>query len=315
MAVRRIEVGLQLLVHGSRVRPPLGVEASPGVSPRGRVHNRAVLTIGEFASLTHLSVRALRRYHEAGLLVPAQVDPDSGYRYYDAGQIPAAQVIHRLRELDLPLAEVREVLHTDDPGRRAGIISSHLDRLERELARTRAAVTSLQQLLQPAPEGIEVELRRARALSVAAVQASVSLDEVLTWYAGAMAELGAAVSNPAGPPGGVYDNELFTEGHGQVLVYLPAEPGPPRGRITSITLPEAELAVAVHRGGHDAIDVTYGRLGRWVAEHALAVGGPVREHYLCGPRDTADESLWRTEIAWPVFSVAQPDLSRFTGSS
>ena len=77
------------------------------------------LTIGEFAQLTHLSVRTLRRYHESGLLEPATVDPSSGYRYYTSGQIPSAQVIHRLRELDVPLAEVGEILATEDPEARA----------------------------------------------------------------------------------------------------------------------------------------------------------------------------------------------------
>ena len=50
--------------------------------------------------------------------------------------------------------------------------------------------------------------------TVAAVEATVDLDEVLGWYAGAMAELDTAVPAPAGPPGGLYDNELFTTGRG-----------------------------------------------------------------------------------------------------
>ena len=48
---------------------------------------RANLTIGEFSTLTHLSVRTLRRYHEAGLLEQETIDPFSGYRYYTADQI------------------------------------------------------------------------------------------------------------------------------------------------------------------------------------------------------------------------------------
>jgi DNA-binding transcriptional MerR regulator len=87
------------------------------------------MSIGEFARATHLSVRTLRRYHESGLLEPAAVDPSSGYRYYTTGQIPSAQVIHRLRELDVPLAEVGEILATPDPDARAALISVHLERL------------------------------------------------------------------------------------------------------------------------------------------------------------------------------------------
>ncbi|HRD62882.1 MAG TPA: MerR family transcriptional regulator, partial [Nocardioides sp.] len=71
-----------------------------------------MLAIGEFSRMTHLSIRALRRYHEAGLLEPELVDPSSGYRYYSGDQIPTAQVIHRLRELDVPLADVRRILRS-----------------------------------------------------------------------------------------------------------------------------------------------------------------------------------------------------------
>jgi DNA-binding transcriptional MerR regulator len=263
-----------------------------------------LLSIGEFAQLTHLSIRTLRRYHDTGLLGPARVDQATGYRYYEAEQIPTAQVIHRLRELDLPLVEVQRVLSSPDPTERADLIAGHLQRLEDQLERTRAAVASLRRLLRPEPAPLRVELRQMPADTVAAVEATVDLDEVLGWYAGAMAELDRAVPAPGGPPGGLYDNELFTAGRGHALVYLPvAEPPPPSGRVHPATLPAAELAVATHPGNHDTIDVTYGELGRWVANHTLAVAGPVRERYLCGPRDTADAASWRTEIAWPVFNI------------
>ena len=77
------------------------------------------LTIGEFAQLTHLSVRTLRRYHESGLLEPADGRPVQRLPLLHQRQIPAAQVIHRLRELDMPLAEVGEILATEDPQARA----------------------------------------------------------------------------------------------------------------------------------------------------------------------------------------------------
>ncbi len=263
-----------------------------------------VLTIGRFAQLTHLSIRTLRRYHEAGLLEPAHVDPSSGYRYYDAGQIPAAQVIARLRELDVPLADVRRILLEPDPAARASLVGEHLQRLEEQLSRTQAAVRSLQRLLRPEPAALAVELRRVPARLVAAVEATVTHTDVLSWYAGAMAELDAVVTRPAGPPGGLYDNALFTEGRGRVLVHVPVDaPVPVTGRVHSAELPAVELAVTVHEGSHDTIEVTYGELGRWVSDHALAVAGPVRETYLTGPRDTAEAERWRTEIGWPVFRL------------
>jgi DNA-binding transcriptional MerR regulator len=267
---------------------------------------RAALSIGEFATLTHLSVRTLRRYHEAGLLEPATVDAFSGYRYYDSGQIPAAQVIHRLRELDVPLAEVKAIITTDDAARRADLIAGHLQRLEGQLDRTRAAVASLHQLLRPDLGQFQVELRSVPARIVAAVHGVVERDRVLDWYDSAMAALDAAfaASQRTGPAGGRYDNEIFTEGVGAMTVFRPVRDPQPSGRIEATQLPAAELAVTVHHGSHDDIDVTYGRLGAWVVEHALAVAGPIQETYHVGPRDTDQPSEWRTEIGWPIFRVA-----------
>ncbi|SFJ75898.1 MerR family transcriptional regulator [Cellulomonas sp. KH9] len=263
-----------------------------------------MLTIGEFSRLTHLSVRTLRRYHEAGLLEPAAVDPATGYRRYTAEQIPTAQVVHRLRELDLPLADVRRVLLAPDPGARAALVADHLRRLEAQLDRTRAAVVSLRRLLRPSASPIDVELRVVAATTVAAVEDDVALDEVLGWYADATAELDAVVHEPAGPPGGSYDNALFETGRGHVVVHRPTAAPPRVGRVRPVTLPAVELAVTTHAGAHDDIDVTYGELGAWVVANALAVAGPVRETYLVGPRDTPDPAAWRTEIGWPVFRLA-----------
>ena len=70
----------------------------------------ASLTIGDFSRATHLSVKTLRHYHHIGLLEPADVDPDTGYRRYATDQIPTAQVIRRFRDLDMPLDQIHAVL-------------------------------------------------------------------------------------------------------------------------------------------------------------------------------------------------------------
>jgi DNA-binding transcriptional MerR regulator len=265
-----------------------------------------MLSIGEFSRMTHLSIRTLRRYHEAGLLEPETVDRSSGYRYYSGDQIPVAQVIHRLRELEVPLSDIQRILRSPDPDQRAALVGQHVQRLEAELSRTRAAVVSLRRLLSPEPPPLQVELRAEPPATVAAVEDDVAEDDVVAWYAGAMAELDAALGASAGhgPPGGLYENALFENGRGHLLLYRPHPQPPTRGRVHPVRLPAAELVVTTHQGDHDGIDVTYGQLGSWVVDNALTVAGPVRERYLVGPRDTDDSAAWRTEIGWPVFRVA-----------
>lgn len=265
------------------------------------------LSIGEFATVTHLSIRMLRRYHEAGLLEPDYVDPHSGYRYYTPGQIPAAQVIHRLRELDVPLAEVKAILATEDPRRRTELISAHLRRLEESLDRTRAAVHSLRELLRPTVDELPAWVKSTPARSVAAVSGHVPYNAVHAWFDDAMATLNAAVrpGDRLGPLAGRYANELFTEGAGAAMVYYSVRRFESAGRVEALELPAAELAVVVHLGAHDDIDVTYGRLGAWVAAHAMAVDGPIHETYTVGPADTPEPERWRTEIGWPVFRFTE----------
>jgi effector-binding domain-containing protein len=105
-----------------------------------------------------------------------------------------------------------------------------------------------------------------------------------------------------GPGGGVFTNELFTEERGLATIFVPCK-GPVRqvGRVASLVVPPVELATTVHLGPHVDMDRTYGALAAYVTQHALAVDGPIREYFLVGQHETADEAKWRTEIGWPIF--------------
>ncbi|TQS31130.1 MerR family transcriptional regulator [Microbispora sp. KK1-11] len=90
---------------------------------------RELLTIGTFARAARLSPKALRLYDEVGLLRPAAVDGESGYRYYDPAQLERARLIARLRRLGMPLARIRRVC--DLPARRPSTRSSACSRARR----------------------------------------------------------------------------------------------------------------------------------------------------------------------------------------
>jgi DNA-binding transcriptional MerR regulator len=82
------------------------------------------ISIGEFARRSRLSLKALRLYDERGVLVPSRVDPASGYRYYDTAQLDQARLVVMMRELQLPLAMVKELLACD-PADAAKRIAEH----------------------------------------------------------------------------------------------------------------------------------------------------------------------------------------------
>jgi DNA-binding transcriptional MerR regulator len=92
--------------------------------------NDELMSIGRFARLSGVSVHALRHYDDVGLLAPADVDADSGYRRYRAGQIQSARLIRALRWIDLPIEQIKQVLAAE--GDSGVILARQRGRLERQ---------------------------------------------------------------------------------------------------------------------------------------------------------------------------------------
>ena len=272
---------------------------------------QAALTIGDFARASHMSIKTLRHYHRVGLLEPADVDAQTGYRRYTPDQIPVAQVIRRFRKLEMPLDDIRAVLTAPDLQTRNELISIHLSRLEGTLERTRTAVASLRDLLEhPSTTPLELEHRSVPATPAAAISEIVNVGDATLWLQGALGELRATLAAQAvptaGPAGGIFSDDLFSNERGKATIFIPCSATiRPAGRTAPLVVPGAELAITVHAGPLTDIDRAYGSLATYVAQHALAVDGPIREYYLTDRHDTTDQSQWRTEIGWPIFQTGR----------
>jgi DNA-binding transcriptional MerR regulator len=131
-----------------------------------------LLSIGQFARLSGLSVGALRHYDELDLLRPADVDPFTGYRRYREEQLETARVVGRLRELEMPLDEIREVLSIDDPAERERRLDRHRARIEARTLRLQRVlhhVTRISKgdpIVSRPPVAPELDLATRRALAV-----------------------------------------------------------------------------------------------------------------------------------------------------
>ena len=84
-----------------------------------------LIPIGRFSRLTGVGVKALRHYDEVGLLVPAAVDDETGYRFYSLDQVDRAEAIRLLRRLDMPLDEIRSTLAAEDPAALRAALVAH----------------------------------------------------------------------------------------------------------------------------------------------------------------------------------------------
>jgi DNA-binding transcriptional MerR regulator len=102
-----------------------------------------ILTIGRFAKATGLTIDTLRHWDAEGLLLPADVDPATGYRRYRPDQVAQARAIAALRDLELSVPAIRALLEADDAGDRAAILKQEQTRLEARTARLQRALHRL----------------------------------------------------------------------------------------------------------------------------------------------------------------------------
>jgi DNA-binding transcriptional MerR regulator len=273
-----------------------------------------LLPIGMFSRASLLSVKALRTYHEAGILVPARVDPATGYRTYHAGQLTDAEVIRRLRALDLPLDQVREVVRARDPEVTRRVLAEHAAAMQDRLDQVTRIVGELQEGIERPGDHTPVHVRDEPGFHTLAVRGEVPESRFAEWLGEAYATLSALCEHagiaPAGPVGALYPGIIEDEAAEPIEAYVPiGAPAPlpaSRGPVVLSEVPAARVAVLVHVGPYETLGDTYRRLGIWVAHHARPSDLPVREIYLVSYEETADTDRFRTEIHWPITPEEEP---------
>jgi DNA-binding transcriptional MerR regulator len=264
----------------------------------------ATMPIGMFSRASSLSIKSLRAYHEDGILVPDSVDPRTGYRIYTVDQLADAAVIVRLRMLDVPLAQVREVLAARDPDTTKRVLAAHRTAMEDRLAETARIIAELQSGVAPTTM-TPVHVRAEPARHTVRVLEDVHTAEFGEWLADAHGRLAAFLDRAgveaAGPPGTLCGASIEDDGIEPVEAFIPvAEPVGGGGEIGVGEVPAARVAVLVHAGDYPAMIDTYRTLGAWVARNATHADERVREWCVVGALDGPDVATYRTEIAWPI---------------
>jgi DNA-binding transcriptional MerR regulator len=266
-----------------------------------------LVPIGRFSTLCRLTIPALRHYDELGLLSPAAVDPDSGYRYYSLAQAAEAERIRLLRSIEMPLDEIRGLLVERDPDAVRALLGDYRRRLAERVAGYERALAFLDRLIEQeaAAMSYEVIVREAVPQPYASVRGHVPLAGIGGFIQQACGEIfrhaGELGVRPAGPTFSIYHDPEFREDDVDVEVGVPlAEPIESSGRVTAGLLPGGQVASTMHPGRYDEIGPAYRALHGWMEAHGREGAGPPREVYLVGPDQSPGPSGLRTEVVWPL---------------
>lgn len=264
-----------------------------------------MLKIGEFAQLGNISIRALRFYHEAGLLEPCYVNPSTNYRSYASRQLQDLQDIRLYKAMRFSLAEIRELLRErPSPAERKKILSDRRMFLQQRIAEDVESLARIEAQLrtahEDAQEGCRIEVRQIPPVWVASARHKIhSYDEAGALFEEIERQIGqeslagkrAALWHTCANDGPQIDCEA--------LRFLKHPASPARG-VRVYQMPAARAASLFHTGADEAIPQAYQSLNVWLRRNSLVSRGPKCEIYwIEPPHGRNGESL--TEIRLPVF--------------
>ncbi|UCF37286.1 MAG: MerR family transcriptional regulator [Acidobacteriota bacterium] len=249
-----------------------------------------MFTIGEFSRITGLTIKTIRLYHEKGLIIPRRVDEWTNYRYYDTENVEQARAIRYLRELNLPLSEIGEIVgsFTDDAELLDSLVT-HRARIERQLSQLRSVQRSIDEIIARERESRAVALNQDRVAEERTLE-DVTIASVR--WKGKYADSGVAFSrlfkrayrHAKSKPFNLYHDECFKEDDADIESCVVVGPG-----ISSIDglnvrqLQGGPCVSLVFRGSYDQLEIPYTRLTEYVHENGLKIICPIREIYLKGP--------------------------------
>lgn len=233
-------------------------------------------------------MKALRLYDRCGLLKPADVDPNNGYRRYHSSQLFTARLIEMLRWLDMPLTDIAEILST--PGERAAeILQTYWDGVERRIAGQRELVNLLRTSLLGGKSRFpryQVHVRHVADQLVLTERSRVPREELEGW---ASEVHGPVTKNSDGPVEVCVPILSTPAAHDDVVTRRE-----PAHREAYTTITKAQFDLPLILSAYEAVQ-------RWINDHGLIRTGPGREVYIPGVDiNTAHLHDQVCDVAYPI---------------
>jgi effector-binding domain-containing protein len=266
-----------------------------------------MLKIGDFSTLAQVSIKTLRYYDEAGLLAPAWVDPENGYRYYAAGQMARLHRILALKDFGFSLEEIGRMLGegvTAEQMRGMLVLqqAEQKKRVEEEGDRLSRISSRIRLIEKENDMAYDVVVKAVPKQKIASVRETIAnYQSVGALYGKVASGVGAGMAQATEAVALWHDPEFKEKDvDAEAGFYLKQEVAAGDG-VSVHDLPETTAACTVHNGAYRRLSEAYDALLQWVAESGYQIAGPIRELYLhCTQPVRQDDESYVTEIQVPV---------------
>ena len=268
-----------------------------------------MLKIGEFSSLTGISIHMLRNYDKLGLLKPELVDNMTGYRFYGEKQIVRANHIQVLKSLGFGLSEISEILIDDTPDESIRtFLESKIREKEESLSIAERQITQMRQALNEldTQDGctLSVSIKTLPARRVVSVRDVIRefSEEGLLWerldrackangVKLADVQYGMAMTHSVDFEKKAIDTEVFK---------VVEQAGPDVEGLKFSEMPETEAAVVAFQGVYTRIGELNSYIYRWIVENGYRIAGKAFNIYYISPGNEPNPENFITEICFPI---------------
>ena len=264
-----------------------------------------MLQIGEFSRVCQVSVKTLHHYDRIGLLVPAEVDSFTGYRYYRTEQIDTMNYIRRLKRYGFSLEEIQHLITLSDNRELADVLRRQKEKLKREQQEMAMILNELQTHISvfertgdimTYQKGYTIEIRNSPAMNVLANRGMMGVDEFGKYYSTLFERVPKEHVTPTGLNGARYYDKEFDRQSSDIEVFI----GIREKDKADVVMESCECAMTVHHGAYSTLSEAYGAVVTWIAEHDYEIVGAPFDLYIKTHFDSLAPEEWETEVYFPV---------------
>lgn len=263
----------------------------------------ALYKIGMFANMNRVTIKTLRYYGEQNLIKPVHVDKETGYRYYETGQIADLHRVLALRGMGFSIEDIRRILNGEDEKK---LLQIRKQEILKEIAELTTKLAEVESYLNKENLGLDmpVLIKKLPKVTVCTMEQRIEayddLFEMMPEMGEEMELTGCECAEPEYcftyyKEEGYKENDILIE-----TCQAVTEKKEDTDRLKFKVLPETEAACIFHKGTYDSFHESYAVVLKYIEENGYEICGNIRESYIDGVWNKDNTEEWLSEIQIPV---------------
>lgn len=270
-------------------------------------------TITEFSRICKMSTRMLRHYDKEGILKPAYVNPENGYRYYEQGQLEIALEIKKLREYKFPLPKIKIILQSSDQDSFVKHMQAQIIELSHEVKRNLQVISEMNEMVN-VNNGLYIARHRSydiligmrNEITVITQRLQINIDDMDDYFYDLYEKVQKHNFPIVGSPSTVFYDEEYIPNESDIELRIPILYENDKDVVQGSEIKKLnphQIVTTMHYGSYDYIGYAYIALEKWIERNSYVIEGSPYEVYIKGPECDCLVEEYVTQICLLVMKI------------